>query len=169
MKKILLLALSVMSLSAFANDGDLTIPGERWVGKFTGFVCGDGNVQATVAPAEFAAKNIVLGRMTTDYALDNGVIKATFEENGVTCNYSAIMFADNAAWTLKRVESKAYSLNGGSECLEGKAVLDSALEFNKYVYLHGRIAIWSPVAGAEVSCGAGAETVGLHFQVTGKL
>jgi hypothetical protein len=107
--------------------------------------------------------------MTTDITLDNYLLRATFVENNVTCNYSAILLADNAAWTIKLVESKAYAAVGTSECLEGKAVIDSALADNKYAYLHGRAAIFSSVAGAEASCGAGATTVGLHFQVTGKL
>ena len=171
MKKIILAsALAALSLStAIANDGDLTIPGERWNSKFTAFVCGDGNVQAAAVPTEFAAYGIQIGRMTTDYSLDNYLIKATFTEDNVTCNYSAILLADNAVWGIKLVESKAYAAEGGSECLGGKAVIDSALADNKYAYLHGRAAIWAPVAGAEASCGAGATTVGLHFQVTGKL
>lgn len=171
MKKIILAsALAALSLTtAIANDGDLTLPGERWNSKFTAFVCGDGNVQAAAVPTDFAAYGIQMGRMTTDYSLDNYLIRATFTEDNVTCNYSAILLADNAVWGIKLVESKAYASEGGSECLGGKAVIDSALADNKYAYLHGRAAIWAPVAGAEASCGAGATTVGLHFQVTGKL
>jgi len=171
MKKIILAGvLAALSLTTvIANDGDLTIPGERWNSKFTAFVCGDGNVQAAAVPTDFAAYGIQLGRLTTDITLDNYLLRATFVENNVTCNYSAILLADNAAWTIQLVESKAYAAEGGSECLAGKAVIDSALANNKYAYLHGRAAIWAPVAGAEASCGAGATAVGLHFQVTGKL
>lgn len=171
MKKIILAsAFAALSLTtAIANDGDLTMPGERWNSKFTAFVCGDGNVPAAAVPTDFATYDIQLGRMTTDVTLDNYLLRATFVENNVTCNYSAILLADNAAWTIKLVESKAYAAVGGSECLAGKAVIDSALADNTYAYLHGRAAIWSSVNGAETSCGAGATTVGLHFQVTGKL
>ena len=171
MKKMILVSVfaALFLTTAIANDGDLTMPGERWNSKFTAFVCGDGNVQAAAIPTDFAAYDIQLGRMTTDMSLDNYLLRATFVENNVTCNYSAILLADNAAWTIKLVESKAYATAGGSECLFGKAVIDSALADNKYAYLHGRAAIWSPVAGSEASCGAGSTTVGLHFQVTGKL
>ena len=171
MKKMILASvLTALSLTtAIANDGDLTIPGERWNSKFTAFVCGDGNVQAQALPTDFAQYNIQIGRMTTDMTLDNYLLRATFVENNVTCHYSAILLADNAAWTIGLVESKAYAAVGESDCLAGKAVLDSALAANKYAYLHGRAAIWAPVSGAELSCGAGATTVGLHFQVTGKL
>lgn len=171
MKKIsfAILMAALTLTTAIANDGDLTMPGERWNSKFTAFVCGDGNVQAAAIPTDFAAFEIQLGRMTTDITLDNYLLRATFVENNVACNYSAILLADNAAWTIKLVDSKAYASNGGSDCLSGKAVIDSALANNRYVYLHGRAAIWSTVNGAEVSCGAGATEVGLHFQVTGKL
>jgi phosphate-selective porin len=169
-KMILTTTLAILSLtSAFANDGDLTMPGERWDSKFTAFVCGDGNTPAQVAPSDFTAYNVQLGHMTTDFSLDNYLLKATFVENNIACNYSAIMLADNAAWTIKLVQSKAFSVNGESDCVNGKAILDSALADNKYAYLHGRAAIWAPVTGAEASCGVGASSVGLHFQVVGKL
>lgn len=170
MKKMILAgAFAALTLtSAFANDGDLTMAGERWATKFTSFVCGDGNVEAAAVPTDFAGYNIQLSTMTTDYSLDNYLMKGTFTENGNVCRYSAILLADNAAWTIALVESKAYSAEGTS-CEQGKAVLDSALADNKYAYLHGRAAIFAPVAGAEASCGAGATTVGLHFKVTGKL
>lgn len=171
MKKIILGSfLAALSLtSAFANDGDLTLPGERWVAKFTAFVCNDGNTQTASVPADFAAKNIVFGRATTDITLDNLLLKATFEENGVACNYSALIFADNAAWTAKLVDSRAYSADGSSDCAEGKAYLDSMLAFNNYKYLHGRAAVYIPVSDAALQCGAEATSVGLHFQVTGKI
>ncbi len=171
MKKIILASVfAALSLTtAIANDGDLTLPGERWATKFTAFVCGNGNVEAAAVPADFAAYDIKLASMTTDYSLDNYLVKGTFTENGATCRYSAILLADNAAKTIALVQSKAFSEVDGSECAGGKAVLDSALAANSYVYLHGRAAIWAQVNGAEAACGAGATTVGLHFQVTGKI
>lgn len=171
MKKVILGSfLAALSLtSAFATEGDLTLPGERWEAKFTAYVCADGNTQTASVPADFASRKIVFGRATTDMSLDNLLLKATFEENGVVCNYSALVFADNAAWTAKLVESKAYAPNGGSECVEGKAYIDSMLDFNAYKYLHGRAAVMIPVADAAAQCGAEATTVGLHFQVTGKI
>lgn len=170
MKKVILASMLALSFSqAFANDGDLTLPGERWLAKFTAFVCGDGNTQTASVPAEFAAKKVVFGRATTDYSLDNLLIKATFEENGAVCNYSALLFADNAAWTVKLVDSKAFSAANESSCVEGKAFLDAALADNAYKYLHGRAAIFVPTTDAAAQCGEGNTTVGLHFQVSGKI
>lgn len=170
MKKILLSALVALSMTtAIANDGDLTIPGQRWLGKFTAFVCGDGNTQTASVPSEFTAQNIVFGKLVTDYSLDNYLIKATFEEDGVACNYSSILLADNAAWTVKLIDSKAYAPNRGSECLRGKATIDATLNDNKYKYLHSRAAIFVPSQDAAALCGEGSTTVGLHFQVVGKI
>ncbi len=170
MKKVILASMLALSLtSAFANEGDLTLPGERWAAKFTAFVCGDGNTQTSSIPADFAERNVVFGKATTDMSLDNLLVRATFQEDGVTCNYSVLLLADNAAWTVKLVDSKAYSLNNESACLEGKAFLDSALADNKYKYLHGRAAIYVPASDASVQCGEGNSTIGLHFQVTGKI
>lgn len=171
MKKATFLSL-LMTLSfssAFAADSDLTLPGERWLAKFTAYVCEDGNTQTASVPAQFADINAVFGRATTDMSLDNLLIKATFDEAGVACNYSALVFADNAAWTATLVESKAYAPNGGADCAQGKAVLDAALKFNSYKYLHGRAAIFVPAADAAVQCSATSTTVGLHFQVQGKI
>jgi hypothetical protein len=171
MKKIIMAALlSALCLAtAFATEGDLTIPGERWNSKFTAYVCHDGNTQTNAVPAQFASRNVVFGKMTTDFSLDNYLLRATFEENGAVCNYSAILLADNAAWTIKLVESKAYSTNEAATCLEGKAALDAALNFNSYKYLHGRAALYVPATDASALCGADATTVGLHFQVTGRI
>lgn len=172
MKSTLLAStLTILSLTtAFASEGDLSLPEARWVGKFTAYVCDkNGNVKAETAPTALAEKDVVFGTIYTDYSLDNVLIKATFNEDGVACNYSALVFADNAAWTASLVDSKAYAPAGGSECLQGKAVIDSVLKFNKYAYLHGRVAIFSAIPGSEAACGKDAREVGLHFQATGKL
>lgn len=153
---------------AFAAESDLTLPGERWFAKFTAFVCEDGNTQTVSVPQQFAAIDVVFGRATTDFTLDNLLLKATFVDEGVACNYSALIFADNAAKTAKLVQSKAYAPNGG-DCTHGQAVLDQALSFNTYKYLHGRAAIYVPATDAVLQCGAGATTIGLHFQVQGKI
>ena len=162
---------TILTLStAFAEVGDLTLPDARWVGKFTAYVCDqNGNEKTEIAPTAFAEKNVVLGQVFTDYSLDNVLLKASFTENGVACNYSALLLADNAKWTASLVDSKAFAPVSGSECLEGKAVIDAALKFNKYAYLHGRVVIFAEIFGSEVSCGEGATTTGLHFQATGKL
>lgn len=171
MKKSVFAAL-LMTLafsSSFANT-DLVLPEEeRWLAEFTAYVCEDGNTQTASVPEEFAAFNVKLGRTTTDYTLDNLLVKGTFEQDGATCNYSVLLLADNAAWNVKLVDSKAYAPNGGSDCAAGKAMLDSKFAFNNYKYLHGRAAIFVPATDAALQCGTGADSIGLHFQVRGRI
>lgn len=163
------LLITVSISSAFAADSDLTLPNERWLSKFTAYVCEDGNTQTTSTPEQFAAFNVAFGKVSTDYSLDNYLLKATFDQDGATCSYSAIMLADNAAWTIKLVDSKAYATTGTSDCVAGKAFLDQTLAANTYKYLHGRAAIFVPAKDAAAQCGAQSTTVGLHFQVTGRV
>lgn len=169
MKQIIFAGLFALSTQSFANITDLTLPGERWLAKFTAFVCQDGNTQTASVPAELAEKNVVFGRATTDITLDNLLVKATFEENGVLCNYSTLLFADNSANTVKLVQSVAHANGDEALCASGKTTLDNLLSFNSYKYLHGRAAIFIPAVDAAEQCGEGNSTVGIHFQVTGKI
>jgi len=168
MKKMIFGAFLALTItSAFAQDSDLVLNDERWLAEFTTYVCEDGNVEARQVPNELALFNVQFGRLTTDFSLDNVLIKATFTENGQECRYSAMMFADNAAWTIGLVDSKAYSVNGTTDCAEGKNALDSILEFNSYKYLHGRAAIFVNSENAEASCGS--DKIGIHFQARGRI
>lgn len=170
MMKTILAALMTLSMtSAFAQDSDLILADERWLAEFTTFVCEDGNAKALQAPAELEKFSVQFGRLTTDFSLDNVLIKAVFIENNVECKYSAIMFADNAAWTISLVDSKAYSVNGTVGCEAGKAALDSVLSFNPYKYLHGRAAIYVAAENAQTACGVDADSIGIHFQARGRL
>lgn len=166
MKKIIFALMLTLPMAQAHADQDLVLEGERWLAKFTGYVCDDGNTQAST-PAEIASKNILFTTASTDMSLDNILLKATFEENGSVCRYSAMLFADNAAWTIKLVDSKAYATSGTSDCAEGKAYLDNLLTFNTYKYLHGRAAIYVPVADAAQLCSS--DKVGIHIQVTGRV
>lgn len=94
-------------------------------------------------------------------------MKATFIENGITCNYSSLLFADNANKTVKLEQSKAYSTQGDSACSEGKTYLDNLLAFNTYKYLHGRVAIYVPTTDSQALCSS--DKVGIHLQVTGRV
>ncbi len=167
MKFIFAVALTtLLTVPAFSHEGDLTLPGAKWFANFTGYVCSPG-IQLAEAPANYASLNVKFERMVTDATLDNGLLTASFEESGKECRYSAILFADNAAQTIRFVESKAFAVTDGTECSEGKAVLDSALEYNDYLY-YGRphnLAIMAPNAGEY--CGSGL--VGINFVVGGKL
>lgn len=171
MKKFIFAALlSVLSVScAFAaQNTDLVLENERWYGKFTAYVCDDGNTQALEVPAEFADYNVTFAHIGTDYSLDNFVMTATFEENGTKCNYSALLLADNAAWTIALTESKAYATEGTGSCGAGQAMIDEVLAFNNYKYLHGRAAIYFPFSNSITACVDGSGKIGLHFQVLGR-
>lgn len=166
MKKILLsILVCLTSQGVFANTVDLELPNEIWLGKWTAYVCEDGNTLAAVQPSELEAYNVEFNHIGTDYTLDNVIIKANFEENGVQCSYSGIFFADNAAWTIELRESRALP---EASCLNGKTLIDSTLEFNEYKYLHGRAAIFAPFSNAATACADGTGKIGIHFQVTGR-
>lgn len=168
MKNLKLLSLVALIAFSFSNASaeqatDLVLEGERWVGKWTAYVCDDGNTEATEVPAELAPYNVEFTHIGADYSLDNITIRAQYQENGVTCSYSSILFADNEAWTIELVESRAIP---SSECASGKEVMDLTLEMNDYKYLHGRAAVYVPFSNSQMACGS--ETIGIHFQVTGK-
>lgn len=157
------LMLSLFAVSVFAQD--LPLPAqERWLALNGGFTCGHENVPATNVPLEFKEKNILFTYMTTDYSLDNGKFVASFYENGVECRYNLIVLSDNANFTMTKVDSKAYAINGGSTCEEGKNYLDSLFEFNNYTYGRGAMGIQMAVADAAAICGEGVTTVGLYFK-----
>lgn len=170
MKNFFALALVLtVSLSAFAQDGDLVLAGEKWISKHTGYVCAAFTAN-TAAPSAFANMNVKFETVTTDRTLDNGLIKATFTENGNVCRYSAFLLADNAAATIRLVESKAYSVTKNADCSNGKSVLDAALESNDYLY-YGHphnLAIMVPVEGAQAICN-GSNLIGLNFVVAGRV
>lgn len=156
------------TVSAFAAEGDLELPGEKWLSRFDRYVCDYD--KATSAPKALAELKVNFERMSSDQTLDNALLLANFEENGVACRYSAILLADNAAFTSRLVDSKAFSVDGTADCARGKAVLDAAFANNTYLYYGHphRLALMMPVEGAEAVCGEGKTLVGAEFVVTGK-
>ncbi len=174
MKKLALF--SLLSITPLANAStDLVLPGEKWVAKFDKFICAAFG-PAVQRPEALEKINLSFEKVTTDSTLDNALIRATFEENGVTCRYNAILFADNAAQTSTLVQSIAYVPGGDATtyraCLEGKALLDGAFEAtNPYLY-YGHphnLAFMMPGVGAEGVCGAGQAAIGANFVVTGRI
>lgn len=164
---LFLVSLSVNS--AFAQDGDLVLAGEKWIASFKNYVCVAFG-PSVEAPSAFKDMNVVFEKITTDSTLDNGLIKATFEVNGKTCRYNAFVLADNDASTLKLVESKAYAPNKDADCSAGKEVLDAAFKADDYLY-YGHphnLAIMAPVAGASDIC-PGSSLVGINFVVSGRV
>ena len=162
-------ALLTVSTLAIANE-DLTLPGERWEAKASGYVC-DANSRPVSAPDSFKRLNVQFEFIRTDYSLDNGLIKATFIENKSTCSYSALLKADNAASTIALITSRAWAPDRSSNCQTGKAYLDQHLHYNKYLYW-GRphhISIMMPSPEAKMICGNSATHVGLDFTVYKKI
>lgn len=169
-KKLLLVATVVMSMSsAFAAEGDLVLPGAKWIAKFNKYVCAAFGPEAT-QPAGHSDLKVKFEQITTDSTLDNGLITASFKVEGKTCRYSALLLADNAAATIRLVESKAFAPEGDVDCSAGKAELDASLESNDYLY-YGHphnLAIMAPVTGAEKVCG-GQKLIGVNFVVSGRI
>lgn len=170
MTKFFALALLLtVSLSSYAQSGDLVLQGEKWLAKHTGVICAAFTPNVAL-PSGFAKIDVKFEKITTDMTLDNGLIKATFVENGNLCRYNAFLLADNAAATIRLVDSKAYSANNDVDCSNGKSVLDAALESNDYLY-YGHphnLAIMMPVEGAAAVCN-GSNLIGLNFVVAGKV
>lgn len=162
--------LFLFSQAAFAGS-DLVLPGERWEATFTGHLC-EAYGDAANAPQSHQDMNVEFETITTDRTLDNGLIKATFTENGEKCRYSALMFADNNASTIRLVESKAYSLESDSRCEMGRETLDRQLEStNDYLYWGHphRLTIMVPAQDAAQVCGENATHVGINFRVSGMI
>lgn len=168
MKKALFLCLmACLPAASFAAEGDLELPGERWLAKFDRYVCDYD--KPTTQPAELADLKVTFEKASTDRSLDNVLLLASFEQSGVACRYNAILLADNAAFTSRLVESKAFNAQG-ADCSAGKAVLDRNLAANSYLYYGHphRISIMMPVADAEAVCGAGKNTIGVEFVLSGR-
>lgn len=170
--KIVLAAFLMTSLSGvgLATEDELTIPGEKWLAQFNGYVCSE-TVPAAQRPASLEGLDVQFEQITTDATLDNVLLKATFMEDGKLCRYNAVLLADNAAKTTVIVESKAFAPTLDSECAAGKDLLDNSLQQNSYLY-YGHphnVAIMLPVEDASALCGDGAESVGANFVVKGRI
>ena len=165
--KFFISALALLSVTTFANE-DLNLGGqERWEAKSTGYIC-EAYKSSPSAPKSHEDLNVEFEVLRTDKTLDNGLVLATFNEGTSQCRYSALLFADNAASTIRLVESKAYAINGSSDCIEGKELLDNQLFDNDYLYWGHphHVSIMMPVQSAKVICGEGATHVGLDFTVS---
>lgn len=168
--KALIIASIISIVSATAMAQDLTLPGAKWIAKHTDYKCAafGGSVNPPAAHAKF---KVVFENLVTDSSLDNGLLTATYTDKGMVCRYSAIVFADNAASTMRLVQSKAVALKKrrGDDCLDGKVLLDRSLESNNYLYWGHphNLTIMMRVPGAQASCGN--DFIGLNFVVAGKL
>jgi hypothetical protein len=169
MKKMFLTMITLMASGlSLAQEKDLTLPAEKWGSAFKNYNCTAFGAEIP-GPRLHQEKQVQFERLTTDASLDNGLLKATFVEDGVTCRYSALFFADNAAATMRLVDSKAYAPEEGSKCLQGKAMLDAQFASNQYLYWGHphNLTVLIPVQAEEDVCGSGF--VGVNFVVTGRI
>ncbi len=167
MKLIALLTLSFMSVFAQAQEQDLELAGERWVAGHKGYLCEAFGDYVSV-PTSHSKMNFTVERLSTDRTLDNVLIVATFEEEGVTCRYSSLLFADNDKGTVELLQSKAYSPTLESNCLVGKQILDEQLQFNDYLYWGHphHVTIMIPENSANSICNNGTGLIGVDFTLT---
>lgn len=170
MKQLIMFSLLLISSlgSVAAQENDLNLPGEKWIASHSGYMCAAYG-ETVSAPSAFSDINVKFEKITTDSTLDNGLLKATFEEDGATCRYSALIFADNAAATIRLVESKAFSHESESSCAHGKSIIDAAFESTNYLYWGHphNLTVMVPVAGAETVCNG--NLVGVNFVVSGRV
>ncbi len=164
------LGLASLASTAQAAEGDLVLPGAKWWAGFESYVCSPEQTGVST-PAFLADLNVKFDRIVTDSTLDNVLLTANFAEGESDCRYSAILFADNAAKTIRLVESKAFAATGDATCQAGKEVLDSKVSATNYLYYGHphRAAIMMATPDAEALCGAGATAVGPAFVVKGKI
>lgn len=163
-------SLVLVSSAAMANEGDLTLPGERWVTKFDNYIC-NAFQPSVQRPADYEALDVKFEKASSDRTLSNVILVANFKVNGATCRYSAILLGDKKAFTAQLVTSKAYAPNEDADCTIGKNLLDSQLAQFPYLY-YGHphhIGFVLPFADAEQICGAGATNVVVDFVLAGRI
>lgn len=169
-KKSIILLSTLFTISSLANS-DLVLEGERWLASHKGYVCAAFTDYAAT-PADHSTLNVKFQKLSTDRTLDNILIKATFDANGVECSYSSILLADNDASTIVLVDSKAFSkIDTSVDCSEGKELLDAQFADNNYLYWghphHATIMV--PSTDAVELCGEGATHIGIDFMVSGRV
>lgn len=185
--KISAILLSILfSMTAFAEDvpvettpveapviTDLLLPGEKWVAAHDNYLC-EAFGEPVAAPSFLENLQVKFEMITSDASLDNALMRATFVENGNTCRYNAVLFADNALQKSTLLQSIAYNTNNSPtaymDCVAGKKVLDAAFAETKYLY-YGHphnLAFMIPGEGVGAVCGD-KELIGVNFVVKGKL
>lgn len=169
MKKLLALISLLTIGSSFAQvNRDLVLDGEKWLSSHSGYICKAFGTQVQ-APSQYASMEVKFVKLSTDYTLDNALLTATFKSEESVCSYSALLFADNDASTIKLLESNAYALNGNSDCQKGRDLIDSHLSFNQYLYWGHphHVTIMINESSAASICGNGASEIGIDFTLSG--
>lgn len=173
MKNTTLLALLALTSLTASAASDLELPGQRWLGAANGYVCANDTTKVITTPASLESIGLAFETVTTDITLDNGLLKGTFVENGVTCRYSALILANNATNAVTLIDSRAYAADETATCEAGKALLDSNLLATSYVWKErprpAHLTIFFNSENAEALCGVGETQVGVDFLLTGRI
>ncbi len=163
--------LALATNSALATTIDLELPGERWLSRFDRYVC-DTNAELTEkarTPAALESIRVNFEQLSTDRSLRSLRILATFEEEGVTCRFSALATADIIEKTVKINQSQSFAPAGGSACENGHFLLNRYLGDIKYIYYSHRphrVALMMPAEDSAAIC-PGKDAVGVDFAVIG--
>lgn len=160
----LLLSLS-LTTSAYAMEGDLTLPDGAFFGAlYNRLICDSFDEVGVNSPSALTSRDIQIEKMLADRMLIQFLVAANFKQDESVCRYSMILTrARNNA--LVKTDSKAFAIAGPSDCAQGKEELDKIFSGRlPYAYTKNPIRfislkITNPTA-AEV-CGEGAG----HFRV----
>ncbi|KYG63760.1 hypothetical protein AZI86_13120 [Bdellovibrio bacteriovorus] len=160
----LLLSLSLTS-PAFAMEGDLTLPDGAFFGAlYNRLICDSFDEVGVNTPSALKTHDVQIEKLLADRMLIQFLVAANFKQDDSTCRYSMVLTrARNNA--LVKTDSKAFAIDGTSDCIQGKEELDKLFSGRlPYTYTKNPIRfislkITTPTA-SEV-CGEGAD----HFRV----
>lgn len=162
----LLLSLSFAS-PAFAIEGDLVLPEAYFGALYNRLICDSFEEVGVASPTAFLARDVQIEKMLADRMLIQFLVAANFKQDDSQCRYSMILTrARNNA--LVKTQSKAFALDGTSDCAEGKTELDALFSGRlPYTYTKSPIRfvalkVTTPTA-AEV-CGEGATYFRVVFE-----
>jgi hypothetical protein len=161
--KILFLALALIAPQAQAAEGDLILPGARFLANFDRFICNDFAEEGVPLPSSLEGLGLKFDQLQVDGMTVAALITADFEENGQACRYSALL-QRGARSTLNLKESKAFAADAATTCESGKAVIDALVTKMSFSVTKpiNFIGLRIPAVDAAV-CGEGAKGVKIVF------
>jgi hypothetical protein len=161
--KILFLALALIAPQAYAAEGDLVLPGARFLANFDRFICNDFAEEGVALPASLEGFGLKFDQLQVDGMTVAALITANFEENGQVCRYSGLL-QRGARSSLNLKESKAFSTGADITCESGKAVIDALVAKMTFSVTKpiNYIGLRVPAVNAE-ACGADAKGVKIVF------
>jgi hypothetical protein len=125
MKTLLLtLALLAPQAQSYAAEGDLILPGARFLAHFDRFICNDFAEAGVGLPESLEGFGLEFDQLQVDGMTVAALLTANFEENGTACRYSALLQRGSRS-SLNLKESKAFSPAAETDCEAGKALIDA--------------------------------------------